>query len=45
MKYQKWIDENYPTGESALGKCLKATEEMIKVFCHVILVKEWGGTA
>jgi hypothetical protein len=34
--YQKWIDEHYPTMESALGKCQSATKEMQKAFPWLI---------
>lgn len=35
-KYKKWIDENYPTGLSCLGKCFQATEKMKEAFPELI---------
>ncbi len=37
VKYQAWIDANYPTMESALGKCGEAVQAMKQVFPELIV--------
>lgn len=38
-EYRKWIDEHYPTQESAYGKCDEATLAMQKEFPHLRRVR------
>jgi len=37
QKYQKWIQDNYPTQIHAMGKCKQACERMVEAFPELII--------
>lgn len=40
-QYENWINENYPTRESAYGKCSEAVDNMISTFPELSKVRGW----
>lgn len=43
MTYNEWIEQNYPTPESARNQCAWATQRMVEAFPELIRTRGWYG--